>query len=170
MSIYSDHACGALSDEEFENECRKENTKDIMNAIADTWVECTDPKCEECRNAMPVIDGESGEIVKRVCMLTRFQATACLRGRLDKFEAWPVPTFIDVDELKEKVTDLRLVDVDDPEAAVNGVIDEIVEQETCDWCEQKFDRHGKFYLDRSCICWLCFKKQQLKDTRDWEDE
>lgn len=39
----------------------------------------------------------------------------------------------------------------------------------------KCDRCGKytddiFEIDKEHLCWFCFKKQDLKDQRDWEDD
>ena len=41
--------------------------------------------------------------------------------------------------------------------------------DVCSRCGHPIDYHGAFNIDKDHLCWLCFKKQDLKDQRDWED-
>ncbi len=38
----------------------------------------------------------------------------------------------------------------------------------CNRCHKETD--DIFQIDRECLCRTCFKKQDLKDQRDWEDD
>lgn len=40
----------------------------------------------------------------------------------------------------------------------------------CSRCGKEIDYHGAFDIDSDHLCWLCFKKEDLKDQRDWEDD
>lgn len=37
-------------------------------------------------------------------------------------------------------------------------------------CTRCGDNDAKFRIDGEDLCWICFKKQDLKDQRDWEDD
>lgn len=108
MSISSDNTYGMVSD-----------------AISDTFVECTEEKCKECGNMMPVVNCQKGEIEKSVCVLTKFQAKACMLGRLDKFKSKEECHWICAEDLKYKLSLECLVDVDDPYSVVCMIIDEM---------------------------------------------
>lgn len=42
--------------------------------------------------------------------------------------------------------------------------------EFCTRCGWEIDYHGAFDIDGDHLCWSCFKKEDLKDQRDWEDD
>ena len=87
------------------------------------YVECTAEKCKKCKNSCQVVDTQGGNTEKLFCALTKFQATACMLGRLDKFEE--KPHWICAEDLKYKLSLECLVDVDDPYAVVCMIIDEM---------------------------------------------
>lgn len=37
-------------------------------------------------------------------------------------------------------------------------------------CTRCGNDKAEFRIDGDHLCWLCFKKQDLKDQRDWEDD
>ena len=40
----------------------------------------------------------------------------------------------------------------------------------CDRCKKEADYHGYFVIDKEFLCWYCFKKQEIKDGHEDEDE
>ena len=38
----------------------------------------------------------------------------------------------------------------------------------CSRCHEETE--NIFQIDRECLCWKCFKMQDMKDQRDWEDD
>ena len=43
-------------------------------------------------------------------------------------------------------------------------------RDVCTKCGHSIDYHGAFNIDKDHLCWFCFKKQDLKDQRDWEED
>ena len=39
----------------------------------------------------------------------------------------------------------------------------------CTRCGSEADHHGLMFDDGEKLCWWCWKKQDLKDQRDWEE-
>lgn len=65
MSIYSDYKCGALSDEQFENECRRENRRERINRerkVNRSWKKVMDWLAKDVKDEWEDDDSEGGLI------------------------------------------------------------------------------------------------------------
>ena len=40
----------------------------------------------------------------------------------------------------------------------------------CSRCGKPIDKHGAFDIDYEHLCWFCFKQDEIKNERDWDED